>query len=222
MNRKTRKLTTVLTGILLVVAGMATGWWWGQRAPSQGPEAISADRKPSKEREVLYWYDPMSPQHHFDKPGKSPFMDMDLVPKYASADAADQPGDFSLRISPQITQNIGLREATVTRIPLETAIEATGLLAFNGANSPSSRPAAPHWWSVCGHWRPAMSSRQANHWWKCWSRNGARRRPNSWPCAREMTTHCARARANVCACSACQRHPSQNWSSPDVHGRASF
>ncbi len=132
MNRKTRKLTTVLTGILLVVAGMATGWWWGQRAPSQGPEAISADRKPSKEREVLYWYDPMSPQHHFDKPGKSPFMDMDLVPKYASDDAADQPGDFSLRISPQITQNIGLREATVTRIPLETAIEATGLLAFNG------------------------------------------------------------------------------------------
>ena len=132
MNRRTRKLATVLSGILLLVVGMATGWWWGQRAPSQGPEeAISAELKPSEEREVLYWYDPMSPQHHFDKPGKSPFMDMELVPKYASADAADQPGDFSLRISPQITQNIGLREAKVTRIPLESAIEATGLLAFN-------------------------------------------------------------------------------------------
>jgi membrane fusion protein, copper/silver efflux system len=28
-----------------------------------------------------YWYDPMRPEKHFDKPGKSPFMDMQLVPK---------------------------------------------------------------------------------------------------------------------------------------------
>lgn len=131
MNRKTRKLATVLTGILLLVVGMATGWWWGQRSPSQGPATMSADRKPSEEREVLYWYDPMSPQQHFDQPGKSPFMDMDLVPKYASADAASEGDDFTLRISPRITQNIGLREATVARIPLETEVEATGLLAFN-------------------------------------------------------------------------------------------
>ena len=31
---------------------------------------------------VLYWYDPMVADKHFDKPGKSPFMDMQLVPKY--------------------------------------------------------------------------------------------------------------------------------------------
>jgi Cu(I)/Ag(I) efflux system membrane fusion protein len=34
-------------------------------------------------RKILYWYDPMKPEQHFDKPGKSPFMDMQLVPKYA-------------------------------------------------------------------------------------------------------------------------------------------
>src|SRR6202790_2403527 len=28
-----------------------------------------------------YWYDPMRPAEHFDQPGKSPFMDMQLVPK---------------------------------------------------------------------------------------------------------------------------------------------
>ena len=32
-------------------------------------------------RKILYWYDPMVPSQHFDKPGKSPFMDMELVPK---------------------------------------------------------------------------------------------------------------------------------------------
>src|SRR5262249_26357676 len=38
---------------------------------------------PAGERKVLYWYDPMKPEVHFDRPGKSPFMDMQLLPKYA-------------------------------------------------------------------------------------------------------------------------------------------
>ena len=38
---------------------------------------------PEEEREVLYWYDPMHPQQRFDEPGPSPFMDMELVPRYA-------------------------------------------------------------------------------------------------------------------------------------------
>ncbi len=33
-------------------------------------------------REVSYWYDPMKPEVHFDHPGKSPFMEMELVPMY--------------------------------------------------------------------------------------------------------------------------------------------
>ena len=33
--------------------------------------------------DVLYWYDPMVPGQRFDEPGKSPFMDMMLVPKCA-------------------------------------------------------------------------------------------------------------------------------------------
>ena len=41
---------------------------------------------------VLYWYDPMVPDKKFDKPGKSPFMDMQLAPKYAEdADERSQP-----------------------------------------------------------------------------------------------------------------------------------
>ena len=38
-----------------------------------------------------YWYDPMRPSQHFDKPGKSPFMDMQLVPKCGAA-APAHPG----------------------------------------------------------------------------------------------------------------------------------
>ena len=35
---------------------------------------------------VLYWYDPMVADKHFSQPGKSPFMDMQLVPKYAEGE----------------------------------------------------------------------------------------------------------------------------------------
>ena len=45
----------------------------------------------SDDRHALYWYDPMYPQQKFDKPGKSPFMDMQLVPRYAEGAAADTP-----------------------------------------------------------------------------------------------------------------------------------
>ena len=46
-----------------------------QHDPGQ-PQAASGERK------VLYWYDAMNPQHHYDKPGKAPD-GMDLVAMYA-------------------------------------------------------------------------------------------------------------------------------------------
>ena len=34
-------------------------------------------------KKVLYWQDPMVAGRHFNKSGKSPFMDMQLAPQYA-------------------------------------------------------------------------------------------------------------------------------------------
>lgn len=84
------------------------------------------------EREVLYWYDPMYPQQRFDEPGPSPFMDMDLVPRYAEPDT-DSEGDGppAMRIDPDILQNLGVRLATAKQGPVEVSIAATGQLSFN-------------------------------------------------------------------------------------------
>ncbi|NKQ10507.1 efflux RND transporter periplasmic adaptor subunit [Pseudomonas sp. SST3] len=80
-----------------------------------------------EEKEVLYWYDPMYPQQKFDEPGKSPFMDMDLVPRYA-----DEGGDgASISIDPSVTQNLGMRLATATRESISQSLEATGALMFD-------------------------------------------------------------------------------------------
>jgi hypothetical protein len=42
---------------------------------------------PTSSKTILYWYDPMKPEQHFTKPGKSP-MGMQLVPKYAPEKSA--------------------------------------------------------------------------------------------------------------------------------------
>ncbi|PIV88931.1 MAG: efflux RND transporter periplasmic adaptor subunit, partial [Hydrogenophilales bacterium CG17_big_fil_post_rev_8_21_14_2_50_63_12] len=52
------------------------------------------------------------PQQHFDQPGKSPFMDMELVPKYADEGAASG-SNAGVRIDPAALHNLGVRLATV-------------------------------------------------------------------------------------------------------------
>jgi len=75
----------------------------GGRAKSP---AIATQRRA---KSVLYWHDPMVPGQKFDKPGKSPFMDMQLVPVYA-----DGGGDQgAVAISPRVQQNLGVRTAEV-------------------------------------------------------------------------------------------------------------
>lgn len=79
---------------------------------------------------VLYWYDPMVPAQHFDKPGKSPFMDMELVPKYADTGTTAN----SFRIDSAQVQNLGMRTAKVMRLPLHAQRDFPGTLRFNERN----------------------------------------------------------------------------------------
>lgn len=82
------------------------------------------------ERTPLYWYDPMRPDQHFDAPGKSPFMDMDLVPKYA--DAASAAGDAGIvQIDPRMAQNLGMRTAEVRTGTFWQRVDATGSVVLD-------------------------------------------------------------------------------------------
>lgn len=95
-------------------------------APSSGPQGTDKI-DPATGKKVLYWHDPMVPGQKFDKPGKSPFMDMQLVPVYAD-EAGD---DGKVSISPRVQQNLGIRTAEVTRGSLVSALEAVGSVAYN-------------------------------------------------------------------------------------------
>jgi Cu(I)/Ag(I) efflux system membrane fusion protein len=96
------------------------------RAPSGGgPQQGAADAATGKK--ILYWHDPMNPQQKFDKPGKSPFMEMQLVPVYAGEEGDED----TVTISPRVQQNLGVRTAEVTLGRLTQVVEAVGSVAYN-------------------------------------------------------------------------------------------
>jgi Cu(I)/Ag(I) efflux system membrane fusion protein len=68
----------------------------------------------------------MAPQQRFDRPGKSPFMDMQLLPKYA--DEANEP---SVQVSPSVQQNLGIRTARVEKSSFRESIDAVARLDVN-------------------------------------------------------------------------------------------
>jgi Cu(I)/Ag(I) efflux system membrane fusion protein len=116
--------------VLLLAVGAGSGYWLATATtpPAAHSVAVSvAEPTAPAEQQVLYWFDPMYPLQKFDSPGKSPFMDMQLVPRYA--DGGEQTASVS--IAAGIQQNLGMRLARVSRAPLQQTLPASGVLTFN-------------------------------------------------------------------------------------------
>lgn len=124
MNQKT-KLTAIIGVVVLL--GIAAGWYflYSGKNPADTGSATKTERK------VLYWTDPMVPGYRSDKPGPSPFMDMDLVPVYAD-EAGASDGAPVVTIRPEFIQNFGVRTHKVTRGGAARSLTAHGYLFREG------------------------------------------------------------------------------------------
>ena len=126
---------SLVLGAAVVAATGAGAYWWGMQRGMQmtslpgavGDVASGGAASPDATRRVLYWHDPMVPGPRFDKPGKSPFMNMMLEPVYADAGA----DEGKVTISPRVQQNLGIRTAPVTRGAMAPTLDVTGTVAFN-------------------------------------------------------------------------------------------
>ncbi|OAH44684.1 efflux transporter periplasmic adaptor subunit [Sphingobium yanoikuyae] len=116
--------------ILAILASGAIGFGVA-RLTEQAPPAASSSSAATDERKILYWYDPMTPTAHFDKPGKSPFMDMQLVPRYADGAGGNTDAAPAVSIDSAQLQRLGARIVAAERGPLPSGITATGSLDFN-------------------------------------------------------------------------------------------
>jgi Cu(I)/Ag(I) efflux system membrane fusion protein len=77
--------------------------------------------------EILYWVAPMDANFRRDKPGKSP-MGMNLVPVYADAGGSN---GSSVKIAPEVVQNLGIRTATAERSRLWRSIDTVGYVDYD-------------------------------------------------------------------------------------------
>jgi len=114
---------------ILIAASLALGGYLlGQRSAGREHGAAAPAPAPSAERKVLYYHDPMFPQQKFDKPGKSPFMDMQLVPVYADSGTESGPG---IAVSARSVQNLGIRTVAAEMGTLAPRLDAVGVVAWN-------------------------------------------------------------------------------------------
>lgn len=94
--------------------------------PSTGTDAQECG-----ERKPLYWVAPMDANYRRDEPGQSP-MGMDLVPVYQEgAGGGPDEGPGTIRISPDVVNNLGVRTATAQRKVMSSVIRTVGYIKYD-------------------------------------------------------------------------------------------
>ncbi len=87
-------------------------------------EKVEDEPEATGEKKLLYWVAPMDPAYRRDGPGKSP-MGMDLIPVY------DEGGGLSVKISPAVENNMGVRTAIAEYNKLWRRIDTVGYVGFD-------------------------------------------------------------------------------------------
>jgi Cu(I)/Ag(I) efflux system membrane fusion protein len=111
--------------LLIMLLAVVLAYWAGRRHPFT--HAAPSVETPAKAA-VLYWYDPMVPAQHFDKPGLSP-MGMEMVPRFADADTTA--AKDAVKIDAATAQNLAVRTARVERRTLDSVVQVPGTITWD-------------------------------------------------------------------------------------------
>lgn len=130
---------TAVVAVLAAIAGAVASYLVFSSHQGEGmPEA--ADAAALKEKKPLYWVAPMDAAFRRDAPGKSP-MGMDLTPVYAS----DEAGAGTIRISPEVINNLGVRIAPVEFRALPAQIRTVGYVQYDEDRRVHIHPRVEGW-----------------------------------------------------------------------------
>jgi membrane fusion protein, copper/silver efflux system len=130
-TKKNRIVAMRIVAAILLLAALAVvflaakhrGWFAGKSATGKtsGVEQTMA----SRQRKILYWYDPMHPAYKSDKPGIAPDCGMALVLKYAEEEHAMPMPSGTITLNPTQQSLVGVRTTVVHRASLTRKIRTT-------------------------------------------------------------------------------------------------
>ncbi|RMH13373.1 MAG: efflux RND transporter periplasmic adaptor subunit [Gammaproteobacteria bacterium] len=133
-----KNLKIIILLIVVLMAGMALGFWWSSKSVMTSPEnTVSTDRKP------LFYRNPMNPAITSPVPAKDS-MGMDYIPVYAEGKKDDEPAG-TVRIDPNVVQNIGVRTAIVEQTDISSVIRAVGRITMDEQRLTRLHPKIEGW-----------------------------------------------------------------------------
>lgn len=137
MNAKTAATNFPVRVLIAAIAGALIGalaMWL-----SLGNQTTTgAEPKP------LYWVAPMDPNYQRDEPGKSP-MGMDLIPVYADAGEGVKDAPGTVKISPEVVNNMGVRTAAVRSGRINAEILTVGYVEYDENRRVELSPRVEGW-----------------------------------------------------------------------------
>lgn len=121
----TNKKALMIALIIGVIIGVMSSRYFLFNKPV---EALSV----SQVTEILplYWVAPMDANYRKDQPGKSP-MGMELIAVYAEEKKEVDEGVGTIRISPDVINNLGVRTAKAQYKPLHNQINTVGYVTYD-------------------------------------------------------------------------------------------
>ncbi|WP_114326690.1 efflux RND transporter periplasmic adaptor subunit [Candidatus Colwellia aromaticivorans] len=122
MNSKNKSL---FIGIIIGLAVSGIGYLLTvEKSVNNEQVADKAEKIP------LYWVAPMDANFKKDAPGLSP-MGMDLIPVYADSGEGADEGPGTIRISPDVINNLGVRTVSVQYKNLHNQIDTVGYVTYD-------------------------------------------------------------------------------------------
>lgn len=125
MNSKSKIL---LLGIVIGLSVSAVGYLLTAEESMNNKQV--AEKEEKKEKKPLYWVAPMDADFQKDAPGLSP-MGMDLVPVYADSGEGADEGPGTIRISPDVINNLGVRTVSTKYEKLDNQIDTVGYVTYD-------------------------------------------------------------------------------------------
>jgi len=124
MSKNVKNVSLLLAGVLS--GAVITGVFYPQLMGNSMAVSVAG----SDEAQPLYWVAPMDPNYRRDQPGKSP-MGMDLVPVYEEGSATEDSGPGTIKISPEVVNNLGVRTVAASLGQLEYEVRTVGYVDYN-------------------------------------------------------------------------------------------